>query len=70
MTGGAYAAVGLGANGGNGQPFVSAAPRDNAAFEQAMDNRTVSANFAPRADIDNYGITGEVEFPVWDGAAT
>jgi len=68
VTGGAYAAVGLGANGGNGQPFVSPAPRDNAAFERAMDNRIVSANFAPQADIDNYGVTGELEFPVSDNA--
>lgn len=68
VTGGAYAAVGLGANGGNGQPSVSVAPRDNAAFERAMDNRIVSANFAPEADIDNYGVTGELEFPLSDNA--
>ena len=68
VTGGAYTAVGLGANGGNGQPFVSTAPRDNAAFERAMDNRIVSANRVPQADIDNYGITGELEFPISDSA--
>lgn len=68
VTGGAYAAVGLGLNGGNGQPSVSTTPRDQAAFEDALDNRTVSANFAPRADIDNYGITGELEFPISDSA--
>ncbi|MBU7581027.1 MAG: TonB-dependent receptor, partial [Porphyrobacter sp.] len=68
VTGGAYAAVGLGANGGNGQPFVSTRERDNKAFERALDNRVVSANFAPRADIDNYGITGELEFPVSENA--
>ncbi len=68
VTGGAYAAVGLGANGGNGQSIVSTTPRDQATFERALDDRTVSANFAPRADIDNYGVTGEVEFPVSDNA--
>ncbi len=68
VTAGAYAAVGLGANGGNGQPSVSAAARDQGAFEEALDNRTVSANFAPVADIDNYGVTGELEFPVSDSA--
>lgn len=68
VTGGAYAAVGLGANGGNGQPFVSTAPRDQRGFERAMDNRVVSANFAPEADIDNYGVTGELEFPVGENA--
>jgi len=68
ITAGAYAAVGLGLNGGNGQPSVSTTPRDQAAFEDALDNRVVSANFAPRADIDNYGITGELEFPISDSA--
>ena len=68
VTGGAYAAVGLGLNGGNGQPVVATTPRDQATFERAMDNRIVSANFAPRADIDNYGITGEVEVPVGENA--
>jgi outer membrane receptor protein involved in Fe transport len=68
VTGGAYAAVGLGARGGNGQPSVSTTERDQGAFEQALDNRVVSANFAPRADIDNYGVTGELEFPLSDNA--
>jgi len=68
VTGGAYAAVGLGANGGNGQPLVATNRDDQATFERAMDNRVVSANFAPVADIKNYGITGEVEFPVSDNA--
>ncbi|MEQ5787662.1 TonB-dependent receptor [Erythrobacter sp. NFXS35] len=68
VTDGDYADVGLGANGGNGQPSVSTTRRDQGAFEQALDNRVVSANFAPRADVDNYGITGELEFPVSDSA--
>ena len=68
VTGGAYAAVGLGANGGNGQPFTSTSTSDQRGYERAMDNRVVSANFAPRADIDNYGVTGELEFPVSDNA--
>jgi outer membrane receptor protein involved in Fe transport len=68
VTAGAFAAVGLGANGGNGQPSVSLTPRDQGAFEQALDNRVVSANFAPRANVKNYGITGELEFPVSDNA--
>jgi iron complex outermembrane recepter protein len=68
VTGGAYAAVGLGANGGNGQPSVSTGRDDTGAFEDALDNRVVSANFAPVADIDNYGVTGELEFPLSDNA--
>jgi outer membrane receptor protein involved in Fe transport len=68
VTAGAYAAVGLGANGGNGQPSVATTPKDQRGFERAMDNRIVSANFAPVADIDNYGVTGELEFPISDNA--
>lgn len=68
VTLGAYQAVGLGANGGNGQPFVATAPFDQGGFERAMDNRVVSANFAPRADVDNYGVTGELEFPLSENA--
>lgn len=68
VTGGAFAAVGLGANGGNGQPSVATSRDDQGGFERAMDNRTVSANFEPRADIDNYGVTGELEFPLSDNA--
>jgi iron complex outermembrane recepter protein len=68
VTAGLYNAVGLGANGGNGQPFVSTNPFGQTDFERAMDNRTVSANYAPRADIDNYGVTGELEFPISDSA--
>jgi len=68
VTGGAFAAVGAGANGGNGQPSVSTAPRDQGAFERALDNRVVSANRVPVADIENYGVTGELEFPLSDNA--
>ncbi len=65
---GAFAAVGLGANGGNGQPSVSTSRNDQAGFERALDNRVVSANRVPVADIDNYGVTGELEFPLSDTA--
>jgi iron complex outermembrane recepter protein len=68
VTGGAYAAVGLGANGGNGQPFVSTNPFGNREFEQALNNRVVSLNRVPEADVDNYGVTGEIEIPVSDSA--
>ena len=68
VTSGAFAAVGLGANGGNGQPFTATTANDQRGFERAMDNRIVSANFAPVADVDNYGVTGEMEFPLSDDA--
>ncbi len=68
VTGGLYAAVGAGANGGNGQPFTATTPNDQAGFERAMDNRVVSANRVPTADVKNYGVTGELEFPLSDNA--
>ncbi|WP_252259885.1 TonB-dependent receptor [Erythrobacter aurantius] len=68
VTGGAYAAVGLGLNGGNGQPSVSTNPFGQTEFEEALDNRTVSLNRVPVADIDNFGVTGEIEFPISDSA--
>ncbi|MFU7529257.1 TonB-dependent receptor [Qipengyuania sp. ASV99] len=68
VPGGAFAAVGLGATGGNGQTTVSNNPFGQPEFEQALDDRIVSANFAPRADVDNFGLTGEVEFPISDSA--
>lgn len=68
VTAGAYAAVGLGLNGGNGQPSVSTNPFGQTDFEEALDNRTVSLNRVPVADIDNFGVTGEIEFPISDSA--
>jgi outer membrane receptor protein involved in Fe transport len=68
VTAGAYAAVGLGLNGGNGQPVVATNGFDNSTFEEALNNRIVSANLVPVADVDNYGVTGEIEFPISDSA--
>ncbi len=68
VSGGAFAAVGLGATGGNGQPTVSDNPFDQASFERSINDRIASANFAPVADVDNYGVTGEVELPLGDNA--
>ncbi len=68
VTGGIFGAVGAGANGGNGQPFTATTANDQPGFERAMDNRIVSANRVPTADIKNYGLTGELEFPISDNA--
>ncbi|MEO1730105.1 MAG: TonB-dependent receptor [Pseudomonadota bacterium] len=65
---GAYAAVGLGATAGNGQPSVATNPFDEAGFEEALNNRVLSANFAPFSTIENYGATGEIEFPLGSNA--
>ncbi|MGY6550273.1 MAG: TonB-dependent receptor [Erythrobacter sp.] len=68
VTNGVYAAMGLGPTGGNGQPFVATSPFDQEGFERATNNRVISANSVPVANIKNYGVTGEVEFPVTDSA--
>ena len=68
ITGGAYAAVGLGLNAGNGQPSVSTNPFGQPEFEEALDNRVVSLSRVPVADVDNWGVTGEIEFPISDSA--
>jgi outer membrane receptor protein involved in Fe transport len=68
VTAGAFAAVGLGPTGGNFQDTVATNPFDQGTFEQALDDRIASANFAPEGDFDNYGVTGEIEFPVSDNA--
>ncbi|MGB3740412.1 MAG: TonB-dependent receptor [Pontixanthobacter sp.] len=68
VSGGAFAAVGLGATGGNGQPTVSDNPFDQASFERSINDRIASANFAPVSDVDNYGVTGEVELPLGENA--
>lgn len=68
VTASAYAAVGLGLNGGNGQPSVATTPFDQAGFERAINNRVVAANQVPDAKFTNYGITGEIEVPVSDNA--
>ena len=65
---GAFAAVGLGPTGGNGQPTISNNRVDQGSFRQSLDDRIASANFAPQAEIDNYGFTGEIEFPISDNA--
>lgn len=67
-TAGLFAAVGLGARGGMSAPAVATNPFDSETAELARENRIASANFAPIADVDQWGITGEIEFPISDTA--
>jgi iron complex outermembrane receptor protein len=68
VTAGIYGAVGLGLNGGNGQPSVATTPFDQGGFERALNNRVVAANSVPDARFRNLGISGEIEVPVGDNA--
>ncbi len=58
-TSGLLAGFGLGATGGQFQ--------DNRGL-QAIDDRVTSANFAPIGNIKNYGVTGEITFPIGEAA--
>ena len=62
--------VGLGAppRGGMAAPFVSREPFNSAAGEQVMDNQIATANRLPLASVDQWGVTGELEFPLSDSA--
>jgi outer membrane receptor protein involved in Fe transport len=65
---GVFAAVGLGARGGNAHVQPATTPFDTASAEAAMDRLTTTANRPPLADVDQWGITGEIEFPIGDNA--
>ncbi|MEM1053139.1 MAG: TonB-dependent receptor [Pseudomonadota bacterium] len=63
-----FPAVGLGATGGQPTANFATTPFDQAGFDQAAQDRTVAANFAPVADVDNWGVLGEFEYPISDSA--
>ncbi len=67
-TGGLFGAVGLGARGGMAAPDVAVNPYDTVAAQAAVDNRIATANFEPVTDTDQWGITGEINFPLGDNA--
>ncbi len=67
-TGGVFGLVGLGARGGMAGPDVAISVFDTVAAEKAVDNRIATANFAPITNVDQWGITGEIEVPVGDNA--
>jgi iron complex outermembrane recepter protein len=56
---GLFNAVGLGPRGGQFQ--------DNRGL-QAVEDRVASSNFAPIGNIKNYGVTGEINFPIGEKA--
>lgn len=69
LEGAAFAAIGLGPRGGQGARLVRAtSPFDNSTLQDALDDRNAGANFVPRANIDQWGITGEISIPIGDNA--
>jgi iron complex outermembrane recepter protein len=67
-TAGLFGAVGLGLRGGMAAPAVATSPFDTTAMQAAMDNRIASSNFAPRANTNQWGMTGEIEVPLGEAA--
>ena len=65
-TNGLFAALGLGARGGMAAPDVATNPFDHTSAERALSNRIATASFAPTANIEQWGITGEIEVPIND----
>lgn len=65
---GLFGAVGLGARGGMSAPVVATGSNDTSIAQQAVDNRIASTNFEPITEVENWGITGEIDFPIGDNA--
>ncbi|ABC62840.1 TonB-dependent receptor, putative [Erythrobacter litoralis HTCC2594] len=65
---GAFAAVGLGARGGMAAPDVATFPGDSTGLDNAVDNRIATVNFEPITQVENWGITGEIEIPLGSAA--
>ena len=59
-------ALGAGSRGGMAAPSVSFQPFNAEAGQQVLDNLTATANRVPLADVEQWGVTGELEFPLSD----
>lgn len=68
QTAGLFAAVGLPLNGGQAAPRFATTPFDQTGFDNAADDRFVSVNALPVTGSENWGVTGEFEFPLSDDA--
>lgn len=60
--------VGLGPRGGQAGPNVPSNPFDTAGLGDALNDRIATANIIPEVDVDQWGITGELEIPLGDSA--
>lgn len=67
-TGGGFAAVGLGARGGQSTPLFTDNPTDQSAITDILEDRVTTASFLPIAEVDQWGITGEISVPLGDTA--
>lgn len=65
---GVFAALGGGLRGGNAHPIVASNPVDATTARAALADLTATANRVPMADVDQWGITGEIDIPIGDNA--
>ena len=65
-TAGLFGAVGLGARGGQFAPNVALSPTDRQGAQAAVDDSIASVSFAPDPSFDQWGTTGELEYPLTD----
>lgn len=67
-TAGIFGAVGLGARGGMAAPDVALSPFDTTTAQRAVDNRIATSDQRADPSNDQWGVTGEIEFPLGDNA--
>ncbi|MEO0906688.1 MAG: TonB-dependent receptor [Pseudomonadota bacterium] len=67
-TGGIFAAAGLGPTGGNFVDTGAILPNDVGAAQEALDSLTASQSLVPTSNLDQWGITGEIEIPLGQAA--
>lgn len=67
-TAGLFNAVGLGPRGGMAGPDVAVNPFDTSAAQRAVDNRIATSDLRADPSNDQWGVTGEIEFPISDSA--
>ncbi len=65
---GAVAALGGGARAGMATPLPATEPFDVTSAQRAIDNRVATASRLPLANAEQWGVTGEIEFPISDNA--
>jgi len=66
--GGAFQGVGLGPRGGMAAPVRATNAFDVTTGERAAENRIATASFVPTANVEQWGVSAEVTFPLGDAA--
>ena len=67
-TAGVFGRVGAGPRGGMSGPVVATNVNDVTSAQRAAESRIATVNFEPVTEVENWGITGELEIPIGDSA--